>query len=63
MSLLFYDEILQGVEQRIRGRRWSLLITCVSENKIGVARLQPSSATRRAADRRGRRPLPPSWSA
>ena len=27
MSLLFYDEILRGVEARIRHHNWSLLIT------------------------------------
>src|SRR5260370_21763140 len=27
MSLLFYDEILRGVEARIRHRNWSLMIT------------------------------------
>jgi LacI family transcriptional regulator len=32
MSLLFYDEILRGVEQRIRYHNWSLLITYLSED-------------------------------
>ena len=27
MSLLFYDEVLRGVEARIRDHNWSLLIT------------------------------------
>src|SRR5215831_15821746 len=31
MSLLFYDEILRGVEARIRSHRWSLLITYLRE--------------------------------
>jgi LacI family transcriptional regulator len=31
MSLLFYDEILRGVEARIRHHRWSLLITYLQE--------------------------------
>jgi LacI family transcriptional regulator len=32
MSLLFYDEILRGVEARIRHRNWSLLITYLEED-------------------------------
>ncbi|HET9896935.1 MAG TPA: LacI family DNA-binding transcriptional regulator [Streptosporangiaceae bacterium] len=32
MSLLFYDEILRGVESRIRDRNWSLLITYLEES-------------------------------
>jgi LacI family transcriptional regulator len=31
MSLLFYDEILRGVEQRIRYHNWSLMITYLRE--------------------------------
>src|SRR5271155_2528340 len=31
MSLLFYDEILRGVEARIRDHNWSLLITYLRE--------------------------------
>jgi LacI family transcriptional regulator len=31
MSLLFYDEILRGVEARIRHHKWSLLITYLQE--------------------------------
>src|ERR671923_239498 len=31
MSLLFYDEILRGVEARIREHAWSLLITYLHE--------------------------------
>src|SRR5215831_19294424 len=31
MSLLFYDEILRGVEARIRDHNWSLLITYLHE--------------------------------
>jgi len=31
MSLLFYDEILRGVEGRIRHQNWSLLITYLEE--------------------------------
>jgi LacI family transcriptional regulator len=33
MSLLFYDEVLRGVEARIREHSWSLLITRVRENE------------------------------
>jgi LacI family transcriptional regulator len=41
MSLLFYDEILRGVEQRIRDLNWSLLITYLRESdKADLARLQ-----------------------
>src|SRR6266704_783615 len=32
MSLLFYDEILRGVEARIRHHNWSLLITYLAED-------------------------------
>jgi LacI family transcriptional regulator len=32
MSLLFYDEILRGVEQRIRYHNWSLMITYLRED-------------------------------
>ena len=31
MSLLFYDEVLRGVEARIREHNWSLLITYLEE--------------------------------
>jgi LacI family transcriptional regulator len=44
MSLLFYDEILRGVEQRIRDYDWSLLITYLrEENNVDLARLQTLS--------------------
>ncbi len=44
MSLLFYDEILRGVEQRIRDHNWSLLITYLrEENNVDLARLQSLS--------------------
>jgi LacI family transcriptional regulator len=44
MSLLFYDEILRGVEQRIRDYNWSLLITYLrEENNVDLARLQALS--------------------
>ncbi|HYK26741.1 MAG TPA: LacI family DNA-binding transcriptional regulator [Streptosporangiaceae bacterium] len=44
MSLLFYDEILRGVEARIRDNNWSLLITYLrEENLIDLARLQSLS--------------------
>jgi LacI family transcriptional regulator len=44
MSLLFYDEILRGVEQRIRYHNWSLLITYLREdNTDDVRRLQSLS--------------------
>jgi LacI family transcriptional regulator len=32
MSLLFYDEILRGVEAKIRHQNWSLLITYIEED-------------------------------
>src|SRR5215467_10742370 len=44
MSLLFYDEILRGVEQRIRDLNWSLLITYLREsNGADLARLHTLS--------------------
>jgi LacI family transcriptional regulator len=44
MSLLFYDEILRGVEARIRDHNWSLLITYLrEENQIDLSRLQSLS--------------------
>jgi LacI family transcriptional regulator len=44
MSLLFYDEILRGVEQRIRDLNWSLLITYVREgNSADLTRLHTLS--------------------
>ena len=44
MSLLFYDEILRGVEQRIRYHNWSLLFTYLREdNKEDLRRLQSLS--------------------
>jgi len=44
LSLLFYDEILRGVEQRIRDHNWSLLITYLrEENNVDLARLQSLS--------------------
>lgn len=44
MSLLFYDEILRGVEQRIRDLEWSLLITYLREqHPAGIARLNKLS--------------------
>jgi LacI family transcriptional regulator len=33
MSLLFYDEVMRGVEARIRERSWSLLITFLREDE------------------------------
>ena len=40
MSLLFYDEVLRGVEARIRDRNWSLLITYLREaNDLDIPRL------------------------
>ena len=39
-SLLFYDEVLRGVEGRIRDRNWSLLITYLREaNELDIPRL------------------------
>jgi LacI family transcriptional regulator len=44
MSLLFYDEILRGVEQRIRYHNWSLLITYLrEESSEDLRRLQSLS--------------------
>ena len=44
MSLLFYDEILRGVEQRIRYHNWSLLITYLrEESSDDLRRLQSLS--------------------
>jgi len=44
MSLLFYDEILRGVEQRIRYHNWSLLITYLREDSSeDLRRLQTLS--------------------
>jgi LacI family transcriptional regulator len=44
MSLLFYDEILRGVEQRIRYSNWSLLITYLrEESRDDLRRLQSLS--------------------
>jgi len=41
MSLLFYDEVLRGVEARIRDQEWSLLITFVQgANDPGYARIE-----------------------
>ena len=40
MSLLFYDEVLRGVEGRIRDHNWSLLITYLREaNDLDIPRL------------------------
>jgi LacI family transcriptional regulator len=44
MSLLFYDEILRGVEARIRDNNWSLLFTYLrEENHVDLPRLQSLS--------------------
>jgi LacI family transcriptional regulator len=44
MSLLFYDEILRGVEQRIRYHNWSLLIAYLREDSTDdLRRLQSLS--------------------
>ena len=44
MSLLFYDEILRGVEQRIRDHNWSLMITYLrEESNVDLRRLQTLS--------------------
>ena len=68
MSLLFYDEVMRGVEALIRERHWSLLITYLREDE-NPGRLAPRGGRagaappagavgqgRRAADRRGRGP-------
>ncbi|HTW99089.1 MAG TPA: LacI family DNA-binding transcriptional regulator, partial [Acidimicrobiales bacterium] len=44
MSLLFYDEVLHGVESRLRDQGWSLLISCfAAEDEGGYRRLQDLS--------------------
>jgi LacI family transcriptional regulator len=44
MNLLYYDEILHGVEARIRDHgSWSLLITFLQEDEANFARLQSLS--------------------
>ncbi len=44
MSLLFYDEILRGVEARIRDHRWSLLITYLrEESDLDLSRIHSLS--------------------
>jgi LacI family transcriptional regulator len=44
MNLLFYDEVLRGVEARIRDQEWSLLITFVhGSSEAGFPRLQAFS--------------------
>ena len=44
MSLLFYDEILRGVEARIRDHNWSLMITYLrEESHVDLGRLQTLS--------------------
>ena len=40
MSLLFYDEVMRGVELRIRERNWSLLITFLREEDTVSAALK-----------------------
>src|ERR1700751_4992210 len=41
MNLLFYDEVLRGVESRIRDREWSLLITFLQgANDPGYVRIE-----------------------
>ena len=41
MNLLFYDEVLRGVESRIRDQEWSLLITFLQgANDPGYARIE-----------------------
>jgi LacI family transcriptional regulator len=40
MSLLFYDEVMRGVELRIRERAWSLLITFLREEDTLSAAVQ-----------------------
>ncbi|MDA8296164.1 MAG: LacI family DNA-binding transcriptional regulator [Actinomycetota bacterium] len=45
MSLLFYDEVLHGVEAKIRDHGWSLLISYITgEDPDGFERLQAMSA-------------------
>jgi LacI family transcriptional regulator len=46
MSLLFYDEIMRGVERRIRQQNWSLLVTYVrEESSEDLLRLQALSGS------------------
>jgi len=37
MSLMFYDEVMRGVEARIRERNWSLLVTFMREDETRCA--------------------------
>jgi LacI family transcriptional regulator len=37
MSLLFRDEVMRGVESRLRARRWSLLVTYLGEDEAAGA--------------------------
>ena len=57
-GLLFYDEVLRGVESLIRTEHKSLLITYVQDDRPGPA---PAAVAvrqgRRAAHRRGHRPV------
>src|SRR5262249_26695545 len=40
MSLLFYDEVLRGVESRVRHKNWSVLFTYLQEeNDLDLPRL------------------------
>ena len=43
MSLLFYDEVMRGVEARIRERHWSLLITFLREDENRAPRRRRTS--------------------
>jgi LacI family transcriptional regulator len=43
MSLLFYDEVMRGVELRIREKNWSLLITFLREEDTHVAATLPEA--------------------
>ena len=40
MSLLFYDEVIRGVELRIREKNWALLITFLREDDMPLAMAQ-----------------------
>jgi len=46
MSLTFYDEVMRGVEARIRDRSWSLLITFLREDENSGATLPEDEPVR-----------------
>ena len=51
MNLLFYDEVMRGVEALIRERGWSLLITYLREDENPGATPQEDEPVCRACRR------------